>query len=81
MTQDIIDWLASDEGLQWADEYFDDATDCHDIIEITDDYHPGEQWLSDSATQSSRRNFRNLRQETAWRDLKWTPDHPPEGGK
>lgn len=80
-TQEIIEWLASDEGLQWAFESFDDATECHDIIEVTYDWHPGEQWWGDALTESSRRHFRRLRQRIpAWRDLQWTPDQPPEGG-
>ena len=80
-TQEIIDWLASDEGMQWAFENFDDATECHAIIEVTYDYHPDEQWWGDSLTESNRAHFLHLRWRVpAWRDLKWTPDQPPEGG-
>ena len=79
-TQEIIEWLNSDEGFRWADNHFDDATDCHDIIEITEDYHPDEQWWGDSKAISNKRQFRYLRQRAEWQVLQWTPDQPPEGG-
>jgi len=80
-TQEIIDWLASDEGLQWSFENFDDATECHDIIEVSYDWHPGEQWWGEAVTESTGPHFRRLRRRIpAWNDLRWTPDQPPEGG-
>ena len=80
-TQEIIEWLASDEGIQWSFENFDDATECHDIIEITYDCHPDEMWWGDALAESCGKLFRRLRRGVPeWRDLLWTPDEPPEGG-
>ena len=87
-TQEIIGWLNSDEGLAWAWDWFDDASDCHEIIEIYDDYPLYEDedptlsgWYSDAGTISNAKAFRRLRAfAPEWRDLKWTPDQPPEGG-
>lgn len=86
-TQEIIDWLNSDEGLSWAYVRFEDATECHDIIEIHDDYPQDDEgndtdgWWSDSTTKAAAIQFRWLRRfAREWRDLRWTPDVPPEGG-
>lgn len=87
-TKEIIAWLASDEGLAWSWDRFDDANDCHEIIEIYDDYPSYEDedpslsvWYSDAGTISSKAAFRRIRAHAPqWRDLKWTPDQPPEGG-
>jgi hypothetical protein len=87
-TQEIIGWLNSDEGLQWSWSQFDNASDCHDIIEIYNDYPQYEDedptlsgWYSDAGTISNAKAFRRLRAGAPeWRDLKWTPDQPPEGG-
>lgn len=87
-TQEIIGWLNSDEGFTWSYGRFDDANDCHDIIEIYDDYPAYEDedpalsvWYSDAGAISSKKAFRNIRAfAPEWRDLKWTPDQPPEGG-
>ena len=81
-TQEIIGWLNSDEGFTWSSRHFDDATDCHEMIEIIDDHHPNVTWWGDSVTKSTQTQFRYLRQRAPeWRDLKWTPDQPPEGGQ
>lgn len=79
-TQEIVEWLNSDEGFKWSYQSFDNANESHDIIEIVEDYLPGEQWWGDSVTYSNTKQFRYLRQKAEWRDLKWTPDRPPEGG-
>jgi hypothetical protein len=66
----------SREGLAWARRSFDDATECHDIIEITDD--PVE-CFSASLWERTDRGFRQLiRNEPEWADVEWDPDHPPE---
>jgi len=80
-TQEIIEWLNSDDGFNWAWDHFDDATDSHAIIEIHRDYHPNELWWGDSITESTRKQFNWLRRRAPeWRDLEWAPDQPPEGG-
>lgn len=88
-TQTVTEWLESDEGLQWARSHFEDATDCHDLIEIHDDspqYETEDKnltgWWSDSTARATEIHFKWLRsQNPEWRRLRWTPDHPPEGGR
>lgn len=87
-TEEIIAWLNSNEGLVWSYERFDNANDCHDIIEMYDDYPEWEDdepelsgWYSDAGTISNDKAFKKIRAHCPeWRDLKWTPDIPPEGG-
>lgn len=70
----IVDWLESEEGEVWARRHFDDPAECHDLIEIIDDY----TLISEHASRSSDHWFRKARDDCAqWADLTWQPDKPP----
>jgi hypothetical protein len=71
----VIEWLNSPEGYSWAYNRFDDATECHDLIEVTEE----SDTFSD-ATWSNPARIWNLHNHN-WPGLEWTPDQPPEGGR
>lgn len=73
----VAEWLESDEGLEWSQSHFSmDASDCHDMIEVIDDYT--EDAMDDHCSDSTKRVFDYLREdEPVWHDLTWTPDQDP----
>lgn len=72
----VAEWLATDEGLAWSRENFDNPCECHDFIEIIDDTH--ENQIFDHRSVSDDFLFRRMKRFIReWRDLDWTPDRSP----
>lgn len=74
----VVEWLESPPGWKWARVHFsDDASDCHDMIEIINDYSACV--ASGHLSRSSEVMLEYLKvDEPIWADLTWTPDQPPD---
>lgn len=73
---DVVEWLRSPEGQAWAYERFDDATECHDIIEILDDTQ-ARTGFGEATWRNKDTSWWRCRRPRAWRDLEWDPDRSP----
>lgn len=72
----VVEWLNSDEGLEWSQSHFSMASDCHNMIEVIDDCH--EDIVDDHTSSSTKAIFDYMREaEPVWADLTWTPDQDP----
>jgi hypothetical protein len=74
----VVEWLESPAGLDWAEGHFNvEPSECHDMIEIVNDYDKGV--ISDHTSVASKWMMHFLIvDEPIWADLTWTPDQPPD---
>jgi hypothetical protein len=74
----VVEWLESPPGWNWARGHFSmEPTDCHDLIEIKNDYNKTN--IADHTYASNQWALRFLiHDDPIWGDLTWTPDQPPD---